>query len=94
MTDPMNAYLGDGVYASFDGFGIVLDLRAQPPTLPITKITLEPTVFSNLVDYEKQVRKAVEAEAEKIAEAKRIDDEAKKIDDAYEHHIQHPEQHP
>ena len=38
----MDRYIGDGVYAKFDGFGIMLDLRAQAPTLPITKILLEP----------------------------------------------------
>lgn len=38
-------YLGDGVYAVFDGYGISLDLRAQEPTRPITRIYLEPQVL-------------------------------------------------
>ena len=44
---PCDIYLGDGVYASFDGYGVVLDLRAQGPD----KITLEPEVIRALVDY-------------------------------------------
>ena len=76
----MDSYLGDGVYASFDGFGIVLDLRGQDIT---TRIVLEPAVFTHLVEYEATIRK-------RLAE----DAEAKKIDDAYEHHIQNPEQQP
>ena len=38
-------YLGDGVYASFDGDRFTLDLRGQEPTMPITKIVLEPAVL-------------------------------------------------
>lgn len=52
----MERYIGDGVYASFDGFGILLDLRAQAPTLPITKILLEPNVLQNLNDFDREIR--------------------------------------
>ncbi len=41
-------YLGDGVYASFDGYHVVLDLRGQDST---TRIALEPAVFSALQTY-------------------------------------------
>ena len=41
-------YLGDGVYASFDGFHIWLDLRGQDNT---TKIALDPKVFDALVKF-------------------------------------------
>jgi len=41
-------YLGDGVYASFDGYHIILDLRAQDNT---TRIALEPSVLANLYTY-------------------------------------------
>lgn len=41
-------YLGDGVYASYDGCDVVLELRDQPPTLPITRIVLEPSVLTAL----------------------------------------------
>lgn len=38
-------YLGDGVYASDDGCGIMLDLRGQDET---TRIALEPEVLAKL----------------------------------------------
>lgn len=41
-------YLGDGVYASFDGYHIVLDLRGQDNT---TRIALEPEVFNKLLRF-------------------------------------------
>jgi len=47
-------YLGDGVYASFDGYHIVLDLRAQDDT----KIALEPAVLDALAAYVAKVREA------------------------------------
>lgn len=41
-------YLGDGVYVSYDGFHVWLDLRAQDDT---TKIALEPEVAEALIQY-------------------------------------------
>jgi hypothetical protein len=41
-------YLGDGVYCTFDGDGILLDLRGEDAT---TKIAMEPTVLRALVKY-------------------------------------------
>ncbi len=52
----MERYIGDGVYASFDGFGIMLELRAQLPTLPITKILLEPNVLKGINDFDRELR--------------------------------------
>ena len=49
--DPQT-YLGDGVYASFDGYHIWLDLRAQPgPRDHVCKIALEPCVFDQLIQF-------------------------------------------
>lgn len=45
-------YLGDGVYASFDGFNIVLDLRGQDST---TRIGLEPLVMKALKQFESDI---------------------------------------
>ncbi len=45
-------HLGDGVYASFDEYNIVLDLRGQDN---FTKIVLEPNVFNALVKYKENV---------------------------------------
>jgi hypothetical protein len=47
----MDEYLGDGVYASFDGYSIILDLRAQDNS----RIALEPQVWEALKRYAKQV---------------------------------------
>ena len=55
-------HLGDGVYASFDGYYVELELLAQEPTLPITRIMLEPMVWKNLIDFVKEA----EAEAEAV----------------------------
>lgn len=44
----IETYLGDGVYATYDRFGITLDLRGQDDT---TKIVLEREVFESLVKW-------------------------------------------
>lgn len=54
-----DSYLGDGVYASFDGFNIWLDLRGQDDT---TKIALEPQVLEALDGFRAAVRKTIKAE--------------------------------
>ena len=55
-------YLGDGVYASFDGYHILLDLRAQDST---TRIGLEPPVLDSLWQYRRDIQSAIErAQAE------------------------------
>lgn len=41
-------YLGDGVYASFDGNQIWLDLRGQDD---FTKIALDQDTFDNLITF-------------------------------------------
>lgn len=46
-------YLGDGVYASYDGFGIMLDLRGQDNT---TKIFLEQSVLESLDRYREFIK--------------------------------------
>jgi len=40
-------YLGDGVYASFDGYHVILDLRQQDNS----QIALEPDVLKSLKLY-------------------------------------------
>lgn len=49
-------YLGDGVYASYDGYGITLDLRAQDH---YTRIVLEPEVMRALRRYEERCLNAL-----------------------------------
>ena len=46
-------YLGDGVYAEFDGWYITLDLRAQDN---YTRIGLEPQVMRALIEYAKRTQ--------------------------------------
>lgn len=47
-TEIKDDYLGDGVYASFDGYHVGLDLRGQDST---TRIGLEPPVMERLIEY-------------------------------------------
>lgn len=49
-------YLGDGVYASFDGYHVVLDLRAQDDTT-LWRIALDASVLAALERYVADVRK-------------------------------------
>ncbi len=51
MDDKKTAYLGDGVYAEFDGYYITLDLRDQEVYGVYFKIHLEPVVLSALFKY-------------------------------------------
>ena len=46
------AYLGDGVYASFDGWNIWLATRVQTP---VHTICLEPEVIAALVKFMKSL---------------------------------------
>ena len=48
-------YLGDGVYASFDGYHIILDLRGQDST---TRIALEPIVLDALIGFRASLKQA------------------------------------
>jgi hypothetical protein len=45
-------YIGDGVYASFDGYQIWLDTRAQEP---VNRIALEPSVYAQLLRFAKDM---------------------------------------
>lgn len=46
-------YLGDGVYASFDGYQVWLDTRAQEP---VNRIALEYRTLVALIAYAKRLR--------------------------------------
>jgi hypothetical protein len=52
-------YIGDGVYAMFDGYGIVL--HANHHEHPTDKIYLEPQVCESLSHFVDQVKKMKEA---------------------------------
>lgn len=55
MNPIADRYLGDGVYASFDGCLIWLDLRGQDNT---TRIGLEPETFRALAGFSADVDSA------------------------------------
>jgi hypothetical protein len=53
-----DTYLGDGIYASFDGYQIWLDTRAQDP---VHKIALEPSTMEALDVFRRAVQERIEA---------------------------------
>ena len=57
-------YLGDGVYARFDGFGVWL--HANHHEYPTDKIYLEPSVLQDLTTY-------VDIKREELKNAQRTD---------------------
>jgi hypothetical protein len=52
MTDPDETYLGDGLYASFDGFSFILRASGEYGDYCVG---LEPDVFNALVRYREAV---------------------------------------
>lgn len=68
-------YLGDGVYASFDGYQILLDLRGQPgchSQSDICRIALDEHTLDALMRYKSRVQLALLA-----AEKAFVEDEEK-----------------
>ena len=57
-------YLGDGVYAIFDGFGIWL--YANDHRNPTDKIYLKPEVLNGLIDFNKEARSSEVVELIKL----------------------------
>ncbi len=53
MSDT-KTYLGDSVYATFDGYYVTLTTENGLPTDPSNEIALEPTVFEALAAYAKR----------------------------------------
>lgn len=56
---PMKAYIGDGVYAGYDGDGIWL--AANDPSTPTDAIYLEPKVLESLVRFNATCEERVRA---------------------------------
>jgi hypothetical protein len=57
MLAAYHTYLGDGVYASFDGYHIVLRLNAHDDDS--TVIALEPCVLKSLDDYRQRINEMI-----------------------------------
>lgn len=53
---PFTQYLGDSVYADFNGYAFVLTTENGYPDDPRNRIVLEPDIFSALVNYVARVR--------------------------------------
>lgn len=51
------SYLGDGVYAIFDGYGIWL--HANSHSNPTDKVFLEPQVLEALINFNKEVTNVI-----------------------------------
>jgi hypothetical protein len=56
----MKAYLGDSVYADFDGYHIILTTENGLPYDPSNRIALEPAVLRALNLYADRLRTAKE----------------------------------
>jgi hypothetical protein len=48
-------YLGDSVYAKFDGYHIILETHNGLPNDPSNHIALEPAVLNALMDYNRAI---------------------------------------
>jgi hypothetical protein len=55
VPPPAKSYLGDSVYADFDGYHIILTTENGYPDDPRNKIALEPEVMASLKAYEKRL---------------------------------------
>ncbi len=49
-------YLGDGLYAAYDGFQLVLAANDKVSGNPSDKVYLDPRVVENLESYVKRLR--------------------------------------
>lgn len=58
MSDP--EYLGDGVYATFDGWHIWLRTGSHEEASATNSIALEPSVFAALLKYQRGLVERVE----------------------------------
>jgi hypothetical protein len=54
MTAPKKIYLGDAVYAAFDGYG--LTLTTEDGVEATNTIYLDPNVIGSLFDYVKAIK--------------------------------------
>ena len=60
MSEPKQTYLGDGVYASFDGYHIWL--TTSDGYSSTNRIALEPPVYNELITFAQSLRKPVSDE--------------------------------
>lgn len=53
-------YLGDSVYATYDGYHVILTTENGYPDDPRNRIALEPAVLESLNEYVQAINKPVE----------------------------------
>ena len=56
MNKPDKRYLGDSVYANFDGYHVVLTTENGLPDDPSNQIALEPQVLDALNNYAEYIK--------------------------------------
>lgn len=54
-------YIGDGVYAQFDGYGVVLTTGSHLESECDQRITLEPQVIEDFIRYVGDLKQRLEA---------------------------------
>lgn len=54
-------YLGDSVYAEYDGYHIILETRNGFPDDPSNRIALEPSVLDALMGFAERVKRLRDA---------------------------------
>jgi len=64
MSDEHASYLGDGVYATFDGYHIWLKTGSHRDHEATNQIAIEPAVFAALVDYQRKLAAKLAAQQE------------------------------
>ncbi len=55
----MKIYIGDSVYAEYEGFGIVLTTENGYHDDPRNRIVLEPDVYENLIQFIEGVKDTI-----------------------------------
>lgn len=50
-TENQTSYLGDGVYATFDEFGVMLTTEHHKPECAKNVVWLDPEISENLVNF-------------------------------------------
>jgi hypothetical protein len=58
----LKTYLGDGVFADYDGFALVLTTEDGVRTT--NRIVLEPAVYAQVVEYVRRLERAKPAETD------------------------------
>jgi hypothetical protein len=66
-------YLGDSVYAVFDGWGFILTTENGYPTDPSNRIYLEPLVLNSLNKYAEEVYHSIKEDKNAIRETQSED---------------------